>query len=104
MAKTDKKDIFDTNDTSDLPKNLRIDKTDKFADCIIKVFEKGKEQGLQELNVNQVMVAFYRLFNEEFSKPKNNIQIMNKLFSMAKKENALIEKVANVNGTYRLKK
>ena len=50
------------------------------------------------------MVAYHRLFGEKNKKIKNNIQIMNKLFSIARQKNAPLEKVSGINGTYKLKK
>ena len=70
----------------------------------MELFEYACEEGLMELNVNQVMVAFHRKFGKNYSKPKTNVQIMNKLFAMAKGKKFPLEKVDGKNGTYRLKK
>ena len=49
------------------------------------------------------MVAFHRMFREKYeTKPKNNIQIMNKLFAMAAGKKYPIEKVKDKQGTYKL--
>ena len=97
------KNIFDTTDTSDLPQELQIARSDDFGQEILEVFYQAKELGLNELNVNQVMVAFHRMFRDKYAKkPKNNIQIMNKLFTMAAGKKYPLEKVKGKQGTYRL--
>lgn len=101
---TMKPNIFDTTNMNDLPKNLRMVRQDKFADEIMEIFNIAAENGLTELNVNQVMVAHYRKFHPDDKDAKTNIQIMNKLFAMAKSGKYPLEKVASRNGTYRLKK
>lgn len=100
----EKIDIFDIKNTDDLPKELRIGHHDPFTEEIIHLFKLAEEKGLKQLNVNQVMVAYHRLFGEKNKKIKNNIQIMNKLFSIARQKNAPLEKVSGINGTYKLKK
>ena len=98
------KSVFDTEDTSDLPKNLQVSPTSNFGRDIVQVFERAASEGLNELNVNQVTVAFHRMFGEKYKEPKNSVQIMNKLFAMARGQKFPIEKVIGPNGTYRLKK
>lgn len=98
------KSVFDITDTSDLPENLRVNPVSDFGRDIVRVFEQAESEGLSELNVNQVTVAFHRMFGKNYKQPKNSIQIMNKLFAMAKGKKFPIEKVAGPNGTYRLKK
>ena len=101
---SNKKSIFDTEDTADLPRDLQVGPGDRFGYQIMELFEYACEEGLMELNVNQVMVAFHRKFRKNYSKLKTNVQIMNKLFAMAKGKKFPLEKVDGKNGTYRLKK
>ena len=98
------KSVFDTEDTSDLPENLQIAPESNFGRDIVQVFERSKAEGLNELNINQVTVAFHRMFGKKYQKPKDYVQIMNKLFGMSRGNKFPIEKVEGLNGTYRLKK
>ena len=100
-----KKDIFDTNDLSDLPKKLQNLRTSDFGDEIMEVFEKAKEAGYDVLYVNQITVAFHRLNRDKYkNSPRSSTVIANKLCAMARGKKFPIERVSGKKGCYRLKK
>ena len=55
--------LFDTNDLSDIDNKIRIGKgkQDIFGQQLFELFLQAKKAGIEKLNVNQVMVAYYRL-------------------------------------------
>ena len=100
-----RKSIFDMNDLSDLPVELQKIRISDFGDEIMEVFKEAQAEGLDTLNVNQVTVAFHRMFREKYKKnPRSNTLISNKLCSMANGKKFPIERVSGQKGCYKLKK
>ena len=100
------KNDYNFDDISDVefPEEVKLGRSDDFGREIMEIFYGARENGISELNVNQVMVVFYRKFSEKYKDhPKTNIQIMNKLFAMAAGKKFPLEKVEGKQGTYRLK-
>lgn len=96
------KDIFDVNDVSDLPDDIKLnDNRDVFGNDIIELFRVAKVNGYESLCVNQVIVGLYRMFDKYKDNPKNAIQVMNKLYTMSiRNKYPLIN--AGKNGVYKL--
>lgn len=93
------KDIFDLNDTSDLPQELRselvVNKRDDYEKQLIELFRMAG----RELNIDQVQTGYYRKYGEHKERPK----IIAKLYNMSRATNSAIESIASKKGVYRLK-
>lgn len=91
-------DVFDLSDLSDLPQNikaeLKVNARDPFEKNIIDIFRKAS----RELEIDQVTVAYYRLFKEA----KERKQIMAKLYNMSRTDRPAIQSVAGKKGVYKL--
>lgn len=81
--------IFDFKDISDVKDKVIISnggKRDDFKKKIIDLFTEAKKVGITEMHTDQVVISYYRKYvkNNE-SKPKTNMQVMNKLGILATK-------------------
>lgn len=87
--------IFDTNDLSDLPDDikatLKCNKKDDFSDKIMSLYDDT----VKELNIDQITVGLFRKF-----KYKTRRKILNtKLYNMTKKSK--LQRVAGKKGVFR---
>ena len=59
-------DLFDISDTDDLPKEIAeelvVNTRDPFELNINQLFLLARDQGLDQLNIDQITVAYYRQF------------------------------------------
>lgn len=92
------KQIFDLSNIADLPeeiaKEMLILSRSAFERNIIEIFRMAN----CELEIDQITVAYYRLFKEV----KNRNQIAVKLCNMAKIDKPQIERIKGKKGFYRL--
>ena len=86
-------DIFDTENTADLPEQLQKKVTKEFDNNIIELFKIAK----RPLHIDEVTVAYYRKFGIK----KTKREIMIKLYNMTRLKNPKIIKY-NKKGYYRL--
>lgn len=85
--------IFNLTDVSDVPAEISSELSyDKFAQNILKLFELAG----RNLDVNEVIVGYYRQFKEV----KTKKQIMVKLCNMARGKNPKIKSVGQGRGVY----
>lgn len=81
------KSIFDHKD---LPMSIRndlhlISQCDKFREKICRLFDVAKEYGINELNVNQVTVAYYRIYTAKDKKDIKTLQqIRTKMYNIVR--------------------
>ncbi len=91
------KNLFDINDLSDLPEDMRKDvesrRLDDFESKILDLFEIAN----RELTIDEVMIALFR----KFSLIKNRRQVMNKLYQMGNPKTGRLVSVKK--GLYKLK-
>lgn len=89
--------LFDLNDLSDLPEDMRKDvesrRLDDFESKILDLFEIANRQ----LTIDEVMIALFR----KFSLRKNRRQVMNKLYQMGNPKTGRLISVKK--GVYKLK-
>lgn len=86
--------IFDLNDISDIPQEIKSElNRDKFAEQILELFNMAG----RELTVDEVTVGYYRQFQEI----KTKRQIMTKLYNMSRETYPAIESVPGRKGAYR---
>lgn len=80
MNKEDKSNLFDLDNLSDIPKELRGDlrvlSRDAFEKQIIELFVKAN----RNLNIDEVMVGHYR----RFGSGKDRSQILTRLYNMSR--------------------
>ena len=99
------KSIFDIDDVSDISEELKISRgrQDTFGICLHELFIKAKREGYQELNIDQITVAYHRFFVlRHRARKKTAVQIMNKMLALASQNKFNIKKVKGKNGTYYL--
>lgn len=97
--------VFDLNDKRDIKANLELsqEKEDKFGKELHDLFVKAKQEGIENLTIDQITVAHYRVYVKTGkSEEKNAIQIMNKLWALAKRNKFNIKKVKGKKGKYYL--
>lgn len=91
-------DIFDLSDLTDIPqeikKDLKMSLKNRFEINILQIFRMAN----RPLNIDEVTIAYYRLFN----KIKNRHIIMTKLYNMSRSKRALIEIIPKRKGVYKL--
>lgn len=89
-------DIFDLQDVSDIPEEIKKELNDDyFLNQILELFDIAK----RDLSVDEVTVAYFRKFNEV----KTKKQIMTKLYNMARAATPKIVSVKGRKGVYRRK-
>ena len=97
--------VFDLNDKRDIKADLELsqEKEDKFGKKLHDLFVKAKQEGIENLTIDQITVAHYRVYVKTGkSEEKNAIQIMNKLWALAKRNKFNIKKVKGKKGKYYL--
>ena len=91
-------DIFDLEDVSDLPASLRERITkknhDPFAMEIIDLLVRAG----RPLNLDELTAGYYRLYKKERSRK----QIMAKLYTMSKQQDAPVRSIKGKHGVYEL--
>ena len=103
-------DLFDISDTDDLPKEIAeelvVNTRDPFELNINQLFLLARDQGLDQLNIDQITVAYYRQFvkNTFNAESKSRKQIALKISNMIRGHKPLIESIPERKGVYRLKK
>jgi hypothetical protein len=92
----DKNDLFKLDFVADLPaelvKGLRATKRDMLEVRLIELFQISG----RPLNLDEVLVGFYRKFNEVLDRRT----VINKLYAMSKSASPAIEAVADKKGVY----
>ncbi|MDA0307507.1 MAG: hypothetical protein O2832_02140 [Proteobacteria bacterium] len=90
-------DIFDLNNLSDIPNEIKSDlkvlSRDGFEKKIIDIFKKAN----RELNIDEITVGYYRVYKEV----KERRQVMTKLYNMARSPRPAIEAMPQ-KGVYKL--
>lgn len=97
--------VFDINDTRDIKSNLELSsvKEDKFGKELHDLFVKARQEGIENLTIDQITVAYYRVYVKTGkAKEKTAIQIMNKLWALAKRKKFNIKKENGKKGKYYL--
>lgn len=82
------KNSFNFDDLSDVQNEIKLGKSkqDIFGQRIIEIFKEAKKLNILELNTNQITIVYHREFVKTGkSKPKTNIQVLNKLGILYKK-------------------
>ena len=88
--------IFDLNDVSDIPSEIKNDlNRDIFGEQIIELFKIAQ----RELSVDEVTVGYFRKFKEA----KTKKQIMTKLYNMSRDDLSLVRSVSGRKGVYCIK-
>ncbi len=89
-------DIFNLDNLSDIPqqirKDLKILSRDPFEKNIIMLFEKAG----RELSIDEVTVAYYRAYQEL----KDRNKIMAKLYNMSRSKSPAIKAIEHKKGIY----
>jgi hypothetical protein len=95
-----KENIFNLEDLTDIPGDLRADlsflKIDKFHKGLISILELAD----RPVNLDEISIAYFRLFGEG----KSRRDIMIKLYNMSKSKQSAIQSVPQKRGVYTLKK
>lgn len=106
VTPTEKKNIFDLTDISDIDPSLRLIEKDysKFTydEKIFELFDIAKSCGMDRLNFNQLAAGYYNVFckNNKKETPLTRQQIADKIYMIQyrKKTNSKNEKITKVNG------
>lgn len=92
--------IFDLSNVSDIPHEIKEQlgflNKNNFEEQLVELFTTAN----MELNLDQIMVGFYRKYGET----KERRAIINKLYNMCRYDHPLIKKVEGKKGVYKLRK
>lgn len=81
--------IFDSSDlTQDVKRKLGLEviKKDVFGDRIYHLFDIAKDRGIHSLTLEEIVVAYDRMYNQKGKDNKSVNQIQKKLDKMARDE------------------